>query len=374
VFGSLAPERFLAEHWQRAPLLIRGALPDLASPITPDELAGLACDAEVESRLVQGHVGGTWRLEHGPFDAKRFGTLPERDWTLLVQDVDKLVPELARLLDAYRSLPDWRIDDIMVSYAAPGGSVGPHTDQYDVFLVQALGRRRWQLAEHFDPALVPDADLKILERFVPEQEFVVEPGDVLYLPPKVAHFGLALDEAMTFSVGFRAPDQRELMAGFAEELILRATPELRFEDAGRSVAEDPSVLLEEDLSRFRQLIRSALSASDADLDSFIGRYLTRSKPHLEVEERKADAAQLEKRLKRGQKLRRRLGTRVAQVEREAQIWLFADGREFRLDPEQRSWIASLGRGEAIGLEVVQADRAALPVLLSLFRQGTLEWL
>jgi 50S ribosomal protein L16 3-hydroxylase len=372
VLGSLTPEQFIERHWQRAPLLVRGAIPGLKSPITPEELAGLACEPGVEARLVQGRVGGSWSLEHGPFEPSHFEALPERDWTVLVQDVDKVVPELARLLDEYRWLPDWRVDDVMVSYAAPGGSVGPHTDQYDVFLIQALGRRRWQIAEHFDPALVPDADLRLLARFTPEQEFICEPGDILYLPPHVAHYGLALDAALTFSIGFRAPDQRELIGALWEDLRERAGA-LRFEDPGRPVAQDPSVLAEPDLARFRELIRSGLTWSDADLDGLVGRYLTRPKPHLEPEEQSGTAKQLERRLLRGERLVRRLGARLARVERGEELWLFADGRQFRLARAQAAWVTALTSGQALGAEFVREQPAALSCILGLFRQGTLEW-
>jgi 50S ribosomal protein L16 3-hydroxylase len=282
VFGSVSSAHFLDVYWQRAPLSFAAALPGYESPLTPEELAGLACEEEVESRLVLGHVGSRFRLEHGPFEAKRFERLPKRDWTLLVQDVDKHVPEVARLLDRFRVLPDWRIDDIMVSYAVPGGSVGPHTDQYDVFLFQVQGRRRWQLSERFSPELRADCDLKVLARFEPERELVAEPGDILYLPPNVAHFGVALDEALTFSIGFRAPDQRELVAAFGRELAVEAKEGQRFGDPGRGLARDPSELADADLASLRALLRDGLARSDVELDGFIGRYLTRPKPHLEL--------------------------------------------------------------------------------------------
>src|SRR4051812_19105668 len=308
MLGSLSPEQFLRQHWQKSPLLIRGALPGFQSLLSADELAGLACEENVESRLVQGKLGGQWRLEHGPFESERLERLPERGWTLLVQDVDKRLPELGSLLEPLRFLPDWRIDDIMISCAAPGGSVGPHTDQYDVFLLQAEGRRRWQLSEHFDPALQPDADLRILQHFTPEQEFVVEPGDVLYLPPNVAHYGLALDAALTYSIGFRAPDRRELIGALSEQLMSGAHG-ARFQDPERPPSQHPSRVAEPDLRQLRELIRSGLVLSDEQLDSFICRYLTRPKPNLELESEPSAARELERRLRRGRQLVRRPAAR-----------------------------------------------------------------
>jgi 50S ribosomal protein L16 3-hydroxylase len=373
MFGSLTRQQFLERHWQRAPIMLRAALPGFRSPISPDELAGLACEEDVESRLVQGSVDSDWRLEHGPFDAGRFAELPERDWTLLVQDVDKWVPELAPLLEPFRFIPDWRIDDIMISYAAPGGSVGPHTDQYDVFLLQAQGRRRWQWSESFDPALRTDADLKILQRFSPERELIAEPGDILYLPPNVAHFGVALDEALTFSIGFRAPDQRELVLAMGDELIRRSDPALRFKDAGRLVAESPSRLEETDLAQLRQLVRNGLSLSDADLDACLGRYLTRSKPHLEVEPEAQDAGQVRARLSSGAKLVRRAAARFAHYVRGDRLWLFVDGNQYELEPRHLTWIEAMLAGQAIDQSALGAPEAALPWVLRLLEQAAIEW-
>jgi 50S ribosomal protein L16 3-hydroxylase len=373
VFGSITPSQFLARHWQREPLLFSGALPDFRSPLTPDELAGLACEEEVESRIVLGHVGSRFELEHGPFEEERFERLPKRDWTLLVQDVDKHVPEVARLLQAFRALPDWRIDDIMVSFAAPGGSVGPHTDQYDVFLLQAQGRRRWQLSERFNPELRGDCDLKVLARFEPERELIAEPGDILYLPPNVAHFGVALDEAMTFSIGFRAPDQRELAGALARELCDDARQSLRFVDAGRGVVQDPTELAPGDLERLRELVRTGLSPSDAELDAFIGRYLTRAKPNLELAAEATPAAVVKRRLERGERVQRRQGSRWAWLRRGAELSVFAEGYESRLRESQRAWVQPLLAHTALGADAFAADETAHACLARWLEQGALDW-
>lgn len=181
---GLDAQRFLYQYWQKAPLFLPQALPDLVSPLDPDELAGLACDPDIESRIVIENSDPPWSLENGPFEPKRFARLPQTGWSLLVQDVDKHVPDTTRLREGFRFLPDWRFDDLMASYAPPGGSVGPHVDAYDVFLIQGLGRRRWQV----DPSprsnrRVPGTRLDLLADFHAIHEWVAEPGDVLYLPP-----------------------------------------------------------------------------------------------------------------------------------------------------------------------------------------------
>lgn len=218
ILGDISREEFLADYWQKKPLLIRSAIADFEPPIDGDELAGLALEQDVESRLI---IGEDWKLEHGPFAEERFSSLPDSHWTLLVQAVDLWVPEVAELLKHFDFLPPWRIDDIMVSYAEDGGSVGPHFDYYDVFLIQGSGRRRWQIGEacNADTPLLKNTELKILEQFSPMAEWVLEPGDMLYLPPKIAHHGVAIGDCTTFSVGFRAPAATEMLDDLATELM-----------------------------------------------------------------------------------------------------------------------------------------------------------
>ena len=183
--GQHTPAGFLQHYWQQKPLLIRQALANDALPtLSPDELAGLACETDIESRLILEKDGPhPWQLENGPFDAERFASLPESHWTLLVQDVDKFVPQVAELLQWFRFVPDWRIDDVMISYAIDQGSVGPHVDNYDVFLLQIHGRRRWRISTQpiADDNFIPDIPLNILQQFDAEQEWLLEPGDMLYL-------------------------------------------------------------------------------------------------------------------------------------------------------------------------------------------------
>ena len=235
LLGGLSPRVFLSRHWQKRPLLVRAALPGFRDPLTPRALLELACQAEVESRLVL--VRGARRpfeRTFGPQDRSRLARLPASDWTLLVQGVDQHVPAAARLLELFAFIPRWRIDDVMVSFAVRGGTVGPHVDNYDVFLIQGRGQRRWQVQRRPDRSLRPGLDLQVLRRFEPDATWVLEPGDMLYVPPGVAHYGVALEDCLTYSVGFRAPSHRTLVAAFAQRLIasipedrLYADPDLR---------------------------------------------------------------------------------------------------------------------------------------------------
>ena len=220
ILGDLTADQFLAEYWQKKPLLIRNAIPNFEPPIDGDDLAGLSLEAEVESRLV---IGDDWALEHGPFEESRFASLPEQNWSLLVQGVDLWVPEVADLLSSFDFLPSWRVDDIMVSYAEDGGNVGPHFDYYDVFLIQGEGQRHWQIGQHCSEAdLHTDSTaLKMLKNLEVSDEWTLNPGDMLYLPPKIAHHGVAIGQCTTFSVGFRAPAATEMLDDLATELLSR---------------------------------------------------------------------------------------------------------------------------------------------------------
>jgi 50S ribosomal protein L16 3-hydroxylase len=235
------PGDFLRDHWQKQPLLIRGLWAAWSNPLEPDELAGLACEESVESRLIR-QSDGALVMEHGPFAESRFGKLGDAPWTLLVNAVDHHVPDVSALIDTFRFIPNWRIDDVMVSYAVDQGGVGPHFDQYDVFLVQGLGRRKWQIGGLCDDTteLLPHDDLRLLAKFEPVQEWILEPGDVLYVPPGIAHNGVAIgDDCMTYSIGFRAPSRDELLAQWAEHLVEQAEGDHRYADPALTLQSNP---------------------------------------------------------------------------------------------------------------------------------------
>lgn len=338
LLGGLSAAEFLREYWQKQPLLIRGALPDFICPLSPDELAGLACEEGIESRLVEGYGRDDkgqeppWQVRHGPFDEAVFAELPERDWTLLVQAVDHYVPEVAELLDQFDFLPRWRLDDIMISYAPPGGSVGPHVDHYDVFLIQGSGRRRWQLGGKVpdNAPIIPGIDLRILERFTVEasQDWVVEPGDMLYLPPGWAHHGVSQsDDCLTLSVGFRAPSADEAITSFADYLGEQLPASLRYSDPGMAPPADPGELDEAAIERMRRLILDTLD-DPAQLAQWFGRVMTQPKyvDQLVANEQPTAPAELVAALQDGEELLRTPGSRFAWHALDAErAMLFADG-------------------------------------------------
>jgi 50S ribosomal protein L16 3-hydroxylase len=220
LLGGLTPKAFMQRHWHKKPMVIRQAMPGFTPPLDRTDLFDLATQDEVQSRLVvQASADGTqgWRFRHGPIARKAMPPLKQAGWTLLVQGVDLLDEGVHALMNQFRFVPDARLDDVMISYATDGGGVGPHFDSYDVFLLQAHGQRRWRIGRQKDLSLQPDMPLKILARFDPEMEFVLDPGDMLYLPPRYAHDGIAVGECMTYSIGFRSPSRGEL----AGELLQR---------------------------------------------------------------------------------------------------------------------------------------------------------
>jgi 50S ribosomal protein L16 3-hydroxylase len=276
--AGLDTQAFMREHWQRRPLLVRGAFPGFADPLTPREVLSLASSPDATARLVR-HRANSWSLEHGPFPASRFKQLPHRGWTVLVQDTNHFSRRADALLGCFDFIPHARIDDVMVSYAVPGGSVGPHVDSYDVFLLQGYGRRRWQISTQKDHSFVPGLDLKILERFVPEEEWVLETGDMLYLPPGVAHHGVAESECLTWSIGFRAPTDREITASFLDFLHDSLDPPGQYSDPGTAPAMHPAEIPAV-LAGHVDNVLAGIRWTPAQAREFTGRFLTEPKAHV----------------------------------------------------------------------------------------------
>jgi 50S ribosomal protein L16 3-hydroxylase len=274
---GMKPADFLRDFWQKKPLLIRHAFPGFVSPIEPEDLAGLACEDMALSRIVSHDAArDEWKLRTGPFAEEEFPDMPDRDWTLLVQDVDKWDADVREVLRAFDFLPRWRVDDVMVSFAATGGSVGAHVDQYDVFLLQAQGQRRWQIdaSENAPQEFRDDAELKLLRRFTPTHDWVLEPGDMLYLPPGVPHHGVAVNPCLTFSVGMRAPSSAELIGDYLDNLIADADESMRYRDPDLTPPRDPNEIDAAAMARAVEAL-NALRLNDPDrLGDWFGRFIT----------------------------------------------------------------------------------------------------
>lgn len=329
--AGLDPAAFLGQDWQRRPRLFRAAWPGWTNPLAPDELAGLACEAGIESRIVTRARAG-WKVEHGPFAESRFARASRRPWTLLVQAVDHHVPAVAALLAPFRFLPGWRIDDVMVSYASDGGGVGPHFDQYDVFLVQGLGRRRWRIGGRCDAKtpLQPNPDLRLLAAFEAREEWLLEPGDMLYLPPGIAHDGVAAgDDCMTYSIGFRAPSRAELVAHWCDHVLGELAEDDRYADPGLAPAANPGEIAPAALARLQAMVTEAL-ADPAAFARWFGAYSTTPKyPDIDwTPEAPIAPAELRAALGGAVPLVRNPASRFAFVRGGAGLTLFVDGDSF----------------------------------------------
>ncbi|MDO8206968.1 MAG: cupin domain-containing protein [Gallionella sp.] len=278
LLGSLSVNEFLRDYWQKKPLLIRGALPQFSGLLTPEQAIKLACTEDVQARLVK-QQHGQFELEQSPFTAKDFKGLSKTQWTVLVQGLNHHLPEATELLKLFNFIPHARLDDLMVSYAPCGGGVGPHFDPYDVFLLQGMGHRRWQISTQADRTLIEGAPLRILKDFKVEQEWVLAPGDMLYLPPQCAHNGIAEDDCMTYSIGFRTPAYQELAEQFLVYLQDRIAVDGLYADPDLKTQKHPSEISSDMLSQVGKAIKQVRWDKD-DIANFLGCYLSEPKPHI----------------------------------------------------------------------------------------------
>ncbi len=369
---GMAPQAFLRDYWQKRPLLIRNAFPGFESPISPEDLAGLACEELALSRIVaHDRSRDAWQLRTGPFPEELFPSLPHHDWTLLVQDVDKWDADVAALLPAFAFLPRWRIDDIMVSFAAPGGSVGAHVDQYDVFLLQAQGHRRWQIDASPNPPLAfrDDVDLKLLREFTPTHDWVLGPGDMLYLPPGVPHHGVAEDACLTFSVGMRAPSSAELFGDFVDTLAADADDAVRYADPDLVPPEDPNEIDDAAMQRALAAL-NALRMNDPDrLGDWFGRFITTYRSAGAVA---ADAAphpriEIEWQLEHGAGWSRHPLSRMAWRRQGRNARLYANGEAFALPVADARRLAAAATLD--GAAYAALSQAGRDVAFALYEAG-----
>ena len=345
---GLSQQQFLDQYWQKKPLLIRNAFALPVTDLTPDDLAGFACETDIESRLIRQLSEQQWQLQHGPLDENLFAQLAEQDWTLLVQDMDKHWPALQTLWQPFAFIPDWRRDDIMISYAVPGGSVGAHIDNYDVFLLQAQGIRRWQIADQPEdnPQWLENCDLRILKSFDPQQSWDLQPGDMLYLPPKFAHHGIAQTDCMTISLGFRAPSQRQLLDAFVDALAADETTEGFYSDADLQASRQASQISDKDLQRAKALLLAAVYQHPEVLLKAFGRQVTETKPAVlpwlnSGSEAFESQAQLDTFFQQGGMLTRSNLVRVAWHASAQRVSVFMGGDDYQLPAECGDLVAML---------------------------------
>lgn len=370
-------DSFLRDYWQKKPLLIKGLWASWNNPLEPDELAGLACEDGVEARLIR-QAHDTWAIEHGPFIEDRFSELGHEPWTLLVNAVDHHVPDVSALLDPFRFIPNWRIDDVMVSYAVDQGGVGPHFDQYDVFLVQGLGRRRWQVGKPCDGSteLLPHDDLRLLANFEPTQEWILEPGDTLYVPPGIAHNGIAIgDDCMTYSIGFRAPSRDELIEQWAEHLVDQSDSDPRYADPALALQENPGEITAEALERLHAMIAEKLLDRHA-FARWFGQYNSASKnPEIDwAPEVSILAADLRELVSAPALLIRNPASRFSFIRESAEtVILFVDGHSYPCSGKCAVFAERLCALEPISVTPADVNvQSTAAVIIALLNLGNIE--
>lgn len=278
LLGELTTEQFLKDYWQKKPVLIRNAWPGFQPLLSAEELAGLSLEDSIETRIVQEKGETPWQVRTGPFTEADYQALPESHWTLLVQAVDQWIPEAANLLEHFRFIPSWRIDDLMISYATDQGGVGPHYDQYDVFLLQAEGQREWRIGQlcDEDEAVVQGPKIRLLENFKETERWVLNPGDMLYLPPRLAHWGIAQGECMTYSIGFRAPSLAELTLATGNDLLASLGEDARFQDQLSQVQEESGLISPSAIAQLREQLLAAIG-DEQRLYRVLGSLMTEAK-------------------------------------------------------------------------------------------------
>ncbi len=370
-------QEFLQHYWEQKPLLIKQAFPDFINPLSPEELAGLACEEEIESRLVT-EENGDWQLNHGPLAETVFNTLPESHWTLLVQAVDHYVPAVEAILEDFRFIPSWRIDDVMVSYATKGGSVGPHYDNYSVFLLQGAGSRLWKVGPRYNsnsPRL-PHETLRLLKDFSTEEEYLLEAGDMLYLPPQYGHWGIANDnECMTYSVGFRAPSHGDILSDFCDFQIEHLTEEQRFIDAGLTEQNNSGEISAEAIKQVQAVLQQQINKPQA-IAKWFGQYMTQAKyPDFYSVQSDFSADMLINGLQQYDYCFRDSRTRIAFTLSDNNFYFFVDGSSSTLDTKNSQELATLicnaYKIESLALQRLIDEPQSFNLLLDLFTNGYL---
>ena len=373
-FHDFDIDGFLRDHWQKQPLLIRNPWAQWTNPLEPDELAGLACEDGVEARMVK-LDRARWKLEDGPFPEEKFAAVGAKRWTLLVQAVDHLVPAVAALIAPFRFIPNWRIDDVMVSYATDGGGVGPHFDQYDVFLVQGLGRRRWQVGTLCNAAteLLPHDDLRLLADFEPTAEWVLEPGDILYVPPRFAHNGVAVgDDCMTYSIGFRAPSRSELVSHWCDHVLAELEDDDRYADPDLARQANPGEIATPALDRLHAMVSEALLDRER-FARWFGQYTSTPKYPDAIGEpdQPTDTDSLRARIAKGEPLHRNPASRFTFIRQPAGLTLFIDGENLDCDRHTAPFAEALCAQDQVTFDPAEPlNDATIALIASLYDMGS----
>lgn len=384
---------FLRDYWQKKPLLIRAGSVSFMDLLEPEELAGLACEEGVESRLVQVNAAqDTWTLRQGPFSEDDFLSLPESHYSLLVQAVDHWVDDVAAMLSDFAFIPSWRIDDVMISYATDQGNVGPHFDYYDVFLIQGMGQKHWQIGDLCNSMTErsDDSGLRLLKNFVAREEWIVNAGDILYIPPGYAHYGVAIGNSMTYSVGFRAPSHADILSGVLDDALDTLSEDQRYADVSASLPVHSGEITADVIEHLQALIRTQM-LDPQRIRQWFGRTMTTPKYPLQEDQAVhehgedcdhdqfeiANIGDINAAFSAGAGIYKVPGARIAYAMADEGAELFADGECYLCDPRLCSLLQALstpGKVDEIDRKIIATalrDDEAAALLMNLYEAGSL---
>ncbi|HED36165.1 MAG TPA: cupin domain-containing protein [Gammaproteobacteria bacterium] len=372
--GSLSTDAFLKAYWQKKPLVIRQALPGFQCPISAEELAGLSCEEAVSSRIILEKDGEhPWQPIFGPMDESIFEQLPESHWTLAINDLEKVLPELAGISDLFDFIPNWRFDDLLCSYAADRGSVGPHLDLYDVFIIQGQGKRRWQIstAEVSEDNQVADSPLRIQQTFNAEQEWILEPGDMIYIPPNISHHGVSLGESISFSVGYRAVSHADLLNDFIAHITQDLSAKLTWRDSDLTPQQHTAEITADAIKRVKKIFSAYLNPNHPEIERWFGRYMSDPKSEYTepAEEPINSIAELVNEIDSGAILKRHPASRFAFTRKADNAVLYIDGNDYNVSTV---FAEALCQSRELSRTLIRAaDTEEQQLVLALYNMGSI---
>ncbi|EPJ47694.1 MAG: hypothetical protein OFPII_11060 [Osedax symbiont Rs1] len=379
--GDMPLATFLRDYWQKKPLLIRNAIADFAAIIDADELAGLACEEEVESRLiVQQNDRQAWSMQHGPLSENDFANLPDSHWTLLVQAVDHWHPKASDFLKQFQFIPQWRIDDLMISYATKGGGVGPHYDNYDVFLLQASGSREWQYGGSFSEQSPrqDNQELMLLADWTAETTVTLHPGDMLYIPPKVGHNGIAKsDDCITYSIGFRAPSHADVLLNFSDFVADDLSAELRYQDPHLTAQPQSAEIDTAAITQIKNILKQYIEQPGL-VEQWFGCYMTEHKYNQQQQELHLDNSvdEIIEAMQESNSISKIPGTRLAfqykDNDSKTSMLFFINGMCCQITTEQQDFIISLTNTEQMAMQDILSNPERVKLMANLIKIGAFE--
>lgn len=377
--GGLTAREFLTEYWQKKPLFIKNAFPDFEDPIDADEIAGLALEPFIPSRFIFESGGERpWQLKMGPAVEDDFASLKDKKWMLVINDVEKNLPELKAMTAPFQFIPNWRLDDLQVSLGEEGGNVGAHWDDYDVFLIQGMGKKRWQIsyAPVSEDDFVDGVDIRLIENFKADEEWIVEPGDMLYLPPRIGHYGVNIGRSVTWSVGFRAPKHREMFRDFIEMQFDKIAEDARFSDPTLPVSSEYGHLTDDAIDRVMAVLQESLTHNREMVSEWFGAFITEPKMFQTPEplDEPMDEESLVEFLDDGGALEVHPGITLLHREINDAIYLFAAGKSYSLPKSEKALVTYIVNSEFLEYEALEealSSDVAKQFLVQLVNDGIL---